>query len=330
MPTVVLLTTEALTHPDLDSPLLVDALTSRGASVELRNWYDPDLTDLPVDLLVLRTPWDYFDRLDEFLTTIGQVHRAGGQSAVGGAMELPQGLSRRARRSRHSGGADRTADARCRRHVPDLGDVDQVIVKPAVSGAAIGVGLFERDSPDAAEHLATLLIDQDVLVQPFIESVRYGERSLIFFGGTYSHAIRKMPADGDFRVQVNHGGSNTRHIATSIEIAAAERALAAVPGVDGLAYARVDLVGSVHEPLVMELELIEPELFLPMAPGLGRPARRCIAGPNPVGDLTGGSTQRDRHQLRLVPVTGSGHGSEHGHKNHLETPGETGNTNTHE
>jgi len=267
VPTIVLLTTEALTHPDLDSPLLVDALTRRGASVELRNWYDPALTDEPVDLLVLRTPWDYFDRLDEFLTTIEgfmspvvnppavvrwNCHKGYlGALAAAGVPVVPTALLPR--------GAEPA--------VPELDGAQRIIVKPAVSGAAIGVGLFDRDSPDAAEHLATLLRNQDVLIQPFIESVRYGERSLIFLGGTYSHAIRKVPAEGDFRVQVNHGGSKTGHTATTIEIAAAERALTAVPDVDALAYARVDLVGPVHEPLVMELELIEPELFLPMAPG---------------------------------------------------------------
>jgi glutathione synthase/RimK-type ligase-like ATP-grasp enzyme len=265
--TVVLLTTDALVHPDLDSPLLIDALTRHGATVEMRNWYDTALLDLPVDLLVLRTPWDYFDRLDEFLGTVDafaqpvlnppsvvrwNCHKGYlAELAEVGVPVVPTTLLSRGTEPM----------------MPDFSGIDRIIVKPAVSGAAIGVGLFDRESPAAAEHLATLLSDQDVLVQPFIESVKYGERSLIFFGGTYSHAVRKVPADGDFRVQVNHGGSNTRHTATAIEIAAAERALAAVPDADELAYARVDLVGTVDEPLVMELELIEPELFLPMAPG---------------------------------------------------------------
>jgi len=267
VPTVVLLTTDALTHPDLDSPLLVDALIRRGATVELRNWYDPGLAERSIDLLVLRTPWDYFDRLDEFLATIGgfpqpvvnppsvvrwNCHKGYlVELARAGVPVVPTALLSR--------GAEPM--------MPEMIGADRIIVKPAVSGAAIGVGLFDRDSPDAAMHLARLLMDQDVLVQPFLESVHSGERSLIFFGGTYSHAIEKMPADGDFRVQVNHGGSNTRHTATTVEIAAAQRALDAVPGNDALAYARVDLVGGVDEPLVMELELIEPELFLPMAPG---------------------------------------------------------------
>jgi hypothetical protein len=90
----------------------------------------------------------------------------------------------------------------------------------------------------------------------------------MFLGGVFSHAVRKTPVDGEFRVQEQYGGINRPHPASADELAVAAAALALAPGgPDGLLYARIDLVGSETEPLVMELELIEPDLFLSYSPG---------------------------------------------------------------
>jgi hypothetical protein len=97
-------------------------------------------------------------------------------------------------------------------------------------------------------------------VQPLEPSVlTEGELSLIYFGGEYSHAVRKIPATGDFRVQERHGGDVVGHTPTAIQrdVAAAALAVAPCP----TTYARVDLV-RLDDPAVMELEIIEPELFL--------------------------------------------------------------------
>ncbi len=105
-------------------------------------------------------------------------------------------------------------------------------------------------------------------MQAFQPDVVSGERSLVFLGGRLSHAVLKTPAVGEYRVQERHGGVNTTHRASAAEIGVAEAARAAVPGgAATLLYARVDLVGSPDAPLVMELELIEPALFLPFDAG---------------------------------------------------------------
>ena len=75
------------------------------------------------------------------------------------------------------------------------------------------------------EHLAALIEVGDALVQPFEPSVTDGERSLLYLGGQYSHAVRKMPADGDFRVQTSTAGSNLPHRRAAAELAAAQAAL---------------------------------------------------------------------------------------------------------
>lgn len=119
-----------------------------------------------------------------------------------------------------------------------------------------------------------LLTAGDVLVQPAVGSIgRDGEVSLIRLGDTWSHAVRKLPAAGGFLVHEKHGGRLEDHVPTTREVAVAEQALAAAPG--PVAAARVDLVRLDGDPVVMELELIEPELFLRRAPAA--PARLADA-----------------------------------------------------
>ena len=99
------------------------------------------------------------------------------------------------------------------------------------------------------------------MVQPLIGEVRDpGEWSLLFFGGQFSHAVLKRPAAGDYRVQWEFGGSAEAMAPPRALIADAERVLAAAPGTT--VYARVDGVERDGHLTLMELELIEPHLFL--------------------------------------------------------------------
>ena len=138
-------------------------------------------------------------------------------------------------------------------------------MKPAIGAGANGAMKARKDDPALARHLADILQSKDALAQPFVPSVaESGEVSLVYFGGRYSHAIRKLPAKGDFRVQNQHGGTLHPHEPTSRELAVGEAALAAAPM--PATYARVDLVEWEGNPVVMELEMIEPELFLRRSP----------------------------------------------------------------
>ena len=120
----------------------------------------------------------------------------------------------------------------------------------------------------APEHVKTM--DTTELRERFLieDLFQPGEVSLVYFGGQFSHAIRKRPAAGDFRVQDMYGGTVEACTPTPEETALAAQALACTPA--PTTYARVDLVRLPDgRPAVMELELIEPELFLgadPQAP----------------------------------------------------------------
>jgi len=136
------------------------------------------------------------------------------------------------------------------------------VLKPTVSGGAWRTAvLIEGEGvPLGPEERS----GGDFLVQAFVDELpERGEWSLTYLGGAFSHAVLKRARPGDFRVQEEHGGSVEAAEPAPALLAEAERVLAAVPGPSPLTYARVDLVeASAGRPYLMELELIEPELFL--------------------------------------------------------------------
>ena len=115
-----------------------------------------------------------------------------------------------------------------------------------------------------------------MMIQPWVGAiVDTGEYSLMFFGGQFSHAVSKVPTDGDFRVQPEHGGIIARCEPPGGAEALAQAALSAAPA--EATYARVDIVvGNDGALQIIELELIEPALFLEHSPGSGRSFAEAI------------------------------------------------------
>lgn len=142
--------------------------------------------------------------------------------------------------------------------------VEEVVVKPAISG-----GADETHRIAAGAGVPADALGRRRLVQPLMPGIlAEGEYSLFYFGGRFSHAIVKRPAPGDFRVQEQFGGHEERWEPDTAARELAERALAAAPAPP--LYARVDMVGDDAGKLhIMELELIEPSLFLNFAPDGG-------------------------------------------------------------
>jgi glutathione synthase/RimK-type ligase-like ATP-grasp enzyme len=253
--------------PDPESHLLLDALGERGVRAALVPW-DEERDWSAVPLVVCRTPWDYVERAAEFLPWV---------RATGAATRLlnPAGLIEWNLHKRYLAeladrgvpsvpttvlGPGSSAAARAAALATD-GDV---VIKPAISGGAMGTLRLAARSDAARDHLAGLLRGGDALVQPYLPEVEDGEVSLVLFAGEPSHAVRKRPAAGDFRVQEEHGGVVLPHESTAAELEVARRVLDALPWAP--AYARIDLVTTADGPLLMEAELIEPELFLRAEP----------------------------------------------------------------
>lgn len=251
--------------PDPEIHLLVVALEQQSIGVVIRPWDDAtDWASMP--LVVVRSPWDYSDAHEEFLSWARSV------AAVTRMVNPLEVLEWNSHKSYlldlASAGVSTVATTLVRRGASDVEQSaalavypGELVIKPAVSVGAIGALRARSSSTAAAAHLAGLASAGDVLVQPLAHSVLDGgESSLIYFGGQFSHAIRKLPARGDYRVQEHHGGSVVPHEPRDDEFEVAAATLAAAPA--ATAYARVDLVDVDGSPAVMELEAIEPQLFL--------------------------------------------------------------------
>lgn len=151
-----------------------------------------------------------------------------------------------------------------------VGGLADVVVKPAVGIGGDNVVRGGADDPGMVEHLRTLLAGGDVLVQPYVRGIEtVGETSLVLFGGQFSHAVAKLPSRGEFRIHEHRGGTYERIDPSTAQVEVAHAACEVAGELTGscLVYARVDLVaGDDGLPLVMELELIEPSLYLHIVP----------------------------------------------------------------
>ncbi len=258
------------TLPDLspgDAGLLA-ALRAEGVEPVVVPW-DARLDWRGFDGVLLRTTWDYSDRVEEFRSWLDDLEAAGvpvwnplpvlrwnlhkDYLRVMGLRGLPVVPTVWIRKGEHL-----DLDKAMGRQ--GWGDV---VLKPAVSAGGRRTYRIRTGEPMPA---LPAVAAEDLLLQPFIpEMVERGEVSLVFFAGTFSHAVRKRPAPGDFRVQPQHGGTAVPWAPAPEDLPAASRILQAAPA--GWLYARVDLVETRSGPLLMELEMLEPNLFLPQGPG---------------------------------------------------------------
>ncbi|HEY8480649.1 MAG TPA: hypothetical protein VIL71_12550 [Spirillospora sp.] len=281
--TIAFATCSTLPAGNDDVPPLTAALASLGVDAEPAVW-DADLDWSRYDLVVIRSTWDYTARRDAF---------------VAWAESLPH-LHNPAEIVRWN------TDKRYLRDLADAGvpvvetlwDPDDVpsrwpeyVIKPAVSIGSRDTARWGPGEEDAARaHLRSLRdAGRTVMVQPYLSAVdAVGETALVFREGEFSHACTKgqilrpgAGVEGPARNDPSRGRI-TPATPTDAQLDVAHRALAAVPGGPDLLYARVDLVpGPDGSPLLLELELTEPNLFLKQAPPAATTAfaeaikRRC-------------------------------------------------------
>ena len=273
---VALVTYDARPEPTDDDQLLADALVARGAAVDAIPWSDPSARWAEYDAVVVRSCWDYFRRADEFHAWLDRLERDDAR-VMNDVRTLRWNADKTYLRELAGRGVpivptrwlDR-GDAASLEDLRRLAGWSELVVKPTVSG---GAHRTWRASPDAEredERRLAAMIEEGgaVMVQPLIDAVeRDGEWSLLFLAGGYSHAVLKRPRPGDFRVQSDHGGSVEPAEPSREMISAAARVLDAIPhATEPPLYARVDGCVVDGELLLMELEVLEPELFLRCAP----------------------------------------------------------------
>lgn len=249
-----------------DDRLLVPALGALEIEAHPAVWDDPGEDWSHYDLVVLRSPWDYHLRMAEFLAWVDRLDREGAR------LHNPAPIIRwNARKTYFDEVADHglatipTARLQSGESVAAVMTArgwGQVVVKPEASAGGyrtFRVGKGEEAAAD--EALRPLLLHDVFLVQPFLAQVQTeGEASLVFIDGQFSHAIRKRPASGDFLTHAEHGATVEPFEPPPDWIDAAGLALQAAG--DPLLYARVDLLPGEPGPILVELELVEPDLYL--------------------------------------------------------------------
>ncbi|MDC0766050.1 ATP-grasp domain-containing protein [Streptomyces sp. HD] len=259
---------------DRDLPVLVAALRAAGAEAEAVYWDDDAVDWGGYDLAVLRSTWDYSWRATEFLAWAQRCAKVT-------RLANPVGVVRWNADKRYLGDLAEAGVPVVPTRYMAPGDgfdglpVDhEYVVKPTSGAGARFAARYTPDEHDTAvRQLARMHAEGfTAMVQPYVQGIDVsGERALQFYGGRLLHASRKgavltsgTPYD---EKKVAHPDLEP-WTPTPTELAIAVRALAAVPEAPELLYARVDLVdGEDGEPRVMELELVEPNLFLSLHPG---------------------------------------------------------------
>ncbi|MES5821323.1 hypothetical protein [Streptomyces sp. RG80] len=274
MPRVALVTYDPRPEPshDRDLPVLLAALRAAGAEADAVFWDDADVDWGGYDLALIRSTWDYSRRVGEF---VAWAERCGKATRLANPPEVVRWNTDKRYLGELAAAGVPTVPTRylAPGDPADLPDEGEYVVKPTSGAGARYAARYTPDRHDTAvRQLARMHAEGfTAMVQPYMRAIDTGgERALLFFGGRFLHASRKRavlaPGTAFDADKVAHPGLEP-WTATPAELAVAERALAAVPDAPELLYARVDLVdGDDGQPRLMELELVEPNLFLDLHP----------------------------------------------------------------
>ena len=247
---------------------LIEALELQGLSAERVSWRRSDVDWSRYDCVLVRSTWDYIDDYDLFLQTIGEIE------ASGARLLNPREVIQWNSAKRYLGELMSLGVSVVPSLILEDGDwtsaevqsilahgESELIVKPLV-----GVGAFQlrrfTDVHDLDKVRRSGELDYPVMLQPFLSSIQSeGEWSFVFGGQQFLYAVLKVPTKGDYRVQVMYGARTLPRKPSDDDLAAARAVLEKVPYQTHLA--RIDMVQMPSGNLaLMELELIEPQLYL--------------------------------------------------------------------
>ncbi len=277
---IALVTTRALPVPDADEELLLPHLPE----AVLACWDDPSVDWAAFDVAIVRSTWNYHDHLDAFLAWARATSRV--TRLVNPVATLEWNTDKRYLADLAAAGLPVVPTT----FVESGGTADDavvpldghLVVKPSVGAGSNGARLFRGDAAGARRHVQALHAEGKVaMLQPYLDRVdSHGETALVYLGGRFSHAARKaaiLSRDMSWETGLYADEKVMATAPTEAERALADRLVAALPdlGHPGLGYVRIDLLPTDDGPVLLELELTEPSLFLAL--GEGAPERAAAA-----------------------------------------------------
>ena len=245
---------------------LISFLQKKGLDVVSVIWNDNQVDWTSFQVAVIKSPWDYHNHLTDFLSWLVSLEAL--KVRVLNPVEIIKWNShKKYLKDMEQKGLPVIPSAYLQQGASfgsycfDAFSTDELVVKPCISaGAQNTIRLTKANYDSKKEQLEQLLEAGDYIVQPFIHEIKDGEWSFVFFNGVYSHCALKIPRQDDFRVQHYHGGTISYPKPQPKHIAEAGEYINQLPGLT--LYARVDGVIIDNQFRLMELELIEPYLFL--------------------------------------------------------------------
>ncbi len=263
-----------------DDELTASCLRAHGVNIVGAVWDNPDVRWSEFDAVIIRSTWDYYTKAPSFLAWLDALERA--NVRVWNPLPLMRWNADKIylRSLEYEGvpivptvwlerGSENASQASLLDIMRDNG-FDEIILKPTISAGAYRTARVTQATAEAHQALLTeILTDSHVMIQPYLREIEtLGEVSLMFFntgdGGVFSHAARKTPQAGDFRIQEEYGGLTQGFVPSAELLEQAHAVLDATEECISVAnwlYARVDGVEVAGKLLLMELEMIEPSLF---------------------------------------------------------------------
>ena len=260
-------------HPEIedDDRPLAAALARRGAVVLSASWDDPEFAWDKLDLALIRSTWDYHLRIDEFRAWLE--HAEEQTRVVNPPGTLRWNLNKRYLTELRDKAVHvvptafvSIGEAASLEKICDEHGWRTVVLKPAISADSWETIRIEPDRyPEGQAYLERHRAAREIMIQPFVKDVEQGgEHSLMFFGGVYSHAVRKNSAFQGGR----HVGPEGRPEDPGKDAVQMAGVVLAAAGVPEIPYARVDIARDDEgTPMLLELELFEPTLFFLERPG---------------------------------------------------------------
>lgn len=277
-----------------DDQYLLPELKKQGISFEIINWNTTPVKEMTCSHVFVRSPWDYYLKIENFLDYLEQIEDRGIQLLNSRSLiewnckkdyllDLKSWNLPIVDSYLFENHENKESTLRKLRSTISEQKLNKFVIKPTISGSSFNTFLLNEMSPDINEKAMTILKTHNVLLQPYIESIStQGEVSLIYYSNgkqaQFSHAVLKKPKTKDFRVQAEFGG-HTEAVIPPQKLKDLSEAIFQHIEQPWL-YARIDLVDWQNSPLISEVEMIEPALYLSYN---AFAAHHCVA--NLVGHL---------------------------------------------